>query len=434
MSVTTVFIAFLVSVAVLVIGLPVAAVLAGIGIAGGLASLGPRFVDSMGSVIWGVQNENLLTAIPMFILLGEILLRSGLADRMYVGLSVWLSRLPGGLLHSNIGGCALFAATCGSSVATAATIGTVALPALEQRGYDRARSLGSIAAGGTLGILIPPSVAMLIYGSLTNNSVGQLFIAGIIPGVLLSASFMVYIALSAKLAGETRSPEPRVPLATKLKKSIDLVPPLIIFGVVMGSLYLGLATPTESASLGVVIALVLAGIFGRFDWAMLKHCFRQTAVLTGTIILIICGAFILNVTLSLLGIPQAMTKVIAAVSIDPTTIVLILIVFYLILGCFLEVLSMQVTTIPIVYPIATAVGIDPIWLGVFIVLMSELAMITPPVGMNLYVVQSIRRDGGPIGDVIRGVIPYVFIMIAFTILLWFVPQLALWLPRTMVAG
>ena len=162
MSITIVLTAFLVSVAILVIGLPVAAVLAGIGVAGGLASLGPRFVDSMGSVIWGVQNENLLTAIPMFILLGEILLRSGLADRMYVGLSVWLSRLPGGLLHSNIGGCALFAATCGSSVATAATIGTVALPALEQRGYDRARSLGSIAAGGTLGILIPPSVAMLI--------------------------------------------------------------------------------------------------------------------------------------------------------------------------------------------------------------------------------------------------------------------------------
>ena len=433
MSVTTVFIAFLVSVAVLVIGLPVAAVLAGIGIAGGLASLGPRFVDSMGSVIWGVQNENLLTAIPMFILLGEILLRSGLADKMYVGLSVWLSRLPGGLLHSNIGGCALFAATCGSSVATAATIGTVALPALEQRDYDRARSLGSIAAGGTLGILIPPSVAMLIYGSLTNNSVGQLFIAGIIPGILLSGSFMLYIALSAKLFGEARAPEPLIPLAVKLQKSVDLIPPLIIFGVVMGSLYLGLATPTESASLGVVIALVLAGTFGRLDWTMLMHCFRQTAVLTGAIILIICGAFILNVTLSLLGIPQAMTRMIAALSIDPTTLVMILIVFYLILGCFLEVLSMQVTTIPIVYPIAMAVGIDPIWLGVFIVLMSELAMITPPVGMNLYVVQSIRRDGGPIGDVIRGVVPYVFIMIAFTILLWFVPQLATWLPRTMVA-
>ena len=212
------------------------------------------------------------------------------------------------------------------------------------------------------------------------------------------------------------------------------MPPLIIFGVVMGSLYLGLATPTESASLGVVIALVLARLFGRLDWAMLMHCFRQTAILTGTIILIVCGAFILNVTLSLLGVPQAMTRLIASLSIEPTAFIFVLIVFYLILGCFLEVLSMQVTTIPIVYPIATALGIDAIWLGVFIVLMSELAMITPPVGMNLYVVQSIRSDGGPIMDVIRGIVPYVFIMLTFTVLLWFVPELVLWLPRTMVGG
>jgi C4-dicarboxylate transporter, DctM subunit len=203
---------------------------------------------------------------------------------------------------------------------------------------------------------------------------------------------------------------------------------------VMGSLYLGLATPTESASLGVVIALVLARLFGRLDWDALLHCFRQTAILTGTIILIICGAFILNVTLSLLGVPQKMTQLIGALSIDPFTLFVILLVFYLILGCFLEVLSMQVTTIPIVYPIATAVGIDPIWLGVFIVLMSELAMITPPVGMNLYVVQSIRSDGGSINDVIRGIIPYVFIMVAFTFFIWFVPEVVLWLPRSMVGG
>jgi C4-dicarboxylate transporter DctM subunit len=433
MGITGASIGFLLGVAILVIGLPVAAVLAGLGVAGGLAALGPQVINSLGSVIWGVQNENLLTAIPLFILLGEILLRSGLADRMYIGLSAWLARLPGGLLHSNIGGCALFAATCGSSVATAATIGTVALPALEQRGYDRAKSLGSIAAGGTLGILIPPSIAMLIYGSLTNNSVGQLFIAGIIPGILLSGSFMVYIAASDLMRGERVTEKP-IALAEKLRRSVDLIPPFIIFGVVMGSLYLGFATPTESAAIGVIIALVLAGIFGHLDGQMLLQCFRQTAVLTGTIILIICGAFILNVTLSLLGIPQKLTQLIASWSIGPTTLFFILVIFYLILGCFLEVLSMQVTTIPIVYPIATAVGIDPIWFGVFIVLMSELAMITPPVGMNLYVVQSIRADGGPISDVIRGIVPYVVIMLLFTILLWYVPGIVLWLPRTMVGG
>jgi C4-dicarboxylate transporter, DctM subunit len=434
MSLLGVSTAFVVGLAVLMIGLPVAAVLAGLGVAGGLATLGMRMVNSLGNVIWGVQNENLLTAIPLFILLGEILLRSGLADRMYGALSAWLARLPGGILHSNIGGCALFAATCGSSVATAATIGTVALPALEQRGYSRAKSLGSIAAGGTLGILIPPSIAMLIYGSLTNNSVGKLFIAGVIPGILLAGSFMLYIAVSELLIGGKQQEEKSLPLREKLRLSKDLISPFVIFGVVMGSLYLGLATPTESASLGVVIALILARLFGRLDWEALLHCFRQTAILTGTIILIICGAFILNVTLSLLGVPQKMTQLITALSIDPFTLFVILLVFYLILGCFLEVLSMQVTTIPIVYPIATAVGIDPIWLGVFIVLMSELAMITPPVGMNLYVVQSIRTDGGAINDVIRGIIPYVFIMVAFTFFIWFVPEVVLWLPRSMVGG
>src|SRR5215217_1535564 len=429
MSITIVFTAFLVSVAVLVIGLPVAAVLAGIGVAGGLASLGPRFVDSMGSVIWGVQNENLLTAIPMFILLGEILLRSGLADRMYVGLSVWLSRLPGGLLHSNIGGCALFAATCGSSVATAATIGTVALPALEQRGYDPARSLGSIAAGGTLGILIPPSVAMLVYGSITNNSIGQLFIAGIIPGILLTLCFMTYIVYANwKRTGLV---EERLSFRDRLSLSRFLVPPFIIFAVVMGSLYMGWATPTESASLGVIIALGFAITVGRFDKATLHHCFRQTASITGMIILIICGSFILNVTLNFLSIPQALTKFITSLGVGPTAIIMILIVFYLILGCFLEVLSMQVTTIPIAYPIVTALGVDPIWFGVFIVLMSEIALITPPVGMNLYVVQSIRTDGGPISDVIQGVWPYVVMMLGFTVFLWFAPDVVLWLPRNM---
>src|SRR5918994_3419949 len=218
MSVYGLSASFFFGLVILLLGLPVAAVLAWLGVAGGVASLGPHMVHSIGSVIWGVQNENLLTAIPLFILLGEILLRSGLADRMYGALAAWLGQLPGGLLHANIGGCALFAATCGSSVATAATIGTVALPALEQRNYDRARSLGSLAAGGTLGILIPPSVAMLIYGSLTNNSVGKLFIAGIIPGVLLAGCFMGWIAMS-ELMGGKRISEARVSFTEKLRLS-----------------------------------------------------------------------------------------------------------------------------------------------------------------------------------------------------------------------
>jgi C4-dicarboxylate transporter, DctM subunit len=429
MAIATISTSFLLALAILLIGVPVAVVMAGMGVAGGLATVGLPMIESMGSVIWSVQNENILTAIPLFILLGEILLRSGLADKMYISLSAWLGRLPGGLLHANMSSCALFAATCGSSVATAATIGTVAIPALKERGYDMRQSLGSLAAGGTLGILIPPSVAMLVYGSITNNSIGQLFIAGVVPGILLTLLFMAYIVIvNWRRAGMV---EARLSFWDRLHLSRFLVPPFIIFTVVMGSLYLGWATPTESASLGVMIALGFALSVGRFDLTVLHHCFRQTAAITGMIILIICGSFILNVTLNFLSIPQVLTKFVTSLGVGPTEIILILIVFYLILGCFLEVLSMQVTTIPIAYPIVTALGIDPIWFGVFIVLMSEVALITPPVGMNLYVVQSIRSDGGPINDVINGVWPYVVMMLGFTVFLWYVPEVVLWLPRNM---
>jgi tripartite ATP-independent transporter DctM subunit len=429
MPLATISVSFLIALAILLIGVPVAAVMAGMGVVGGIATVGTPMIESLGSVIWSVQNENILTAIPLFILLGEILLRSGLADRMYVSLSAWLGRLPGGLLHANMSSCALFAATCGSSVATAATIGTVAIPALKDRGYDMRQALGSLAAGGTLGILIPPSVAMLVYGSITNNSIGQLFIAGVVPGILLTLLFMTYIVFANwRRAGMV---EVSLSFRERLSLSRSLVPPFIIFAVVMGSLYLGIATPTESASLGVIIALGFAVMVGHFDLAILHHCFRQTAAITGMIILIICGSFILNVTLNFLNVPQALTTFVTSLGVGPTEIILILIVFYLILGCFLEVLSMQVTTIPIAYPIVTALGVDPIWFGVFIVLMSEVALITPPVGMNLYVVQSIRTDNGSINDVIQGVWPYVVMMLGFTVFLWFVPEVVLWLPRNM---
>jgi C4-dicarboxylate transporter, DctM subunit len=429
MGIATISTSFFLALGILLIGVPVAVVMAGMGVAGGVATVGLPMIESMGSVIWSVQNENILTAIPLFILLGEILLRSGLADKMYIALSAWLGRLPGGLLHANMSSCALFAATCGSSVATAATIGTVAIPALKERGYDIRQSLGSLAAGGTLGILIPPSVAMLVYGSITNNSIGQLFIAGVVPGILLTLLFMTYIVIANwRRAGMV---EARLSLRDRLHLSRFLIPPFIIFTVVMGSLYLGWATPTESASLGVMIALGFAITVARFDLTVLHHCFRQTASITGMIILIICGSFILNVTLNFLSIPQVLTKFVTSLGVGPTEIILILIVFYLILGCFLEVLSMQVTTIPIAYPIVTALGIDPIWFGVFIVLMSEVALITPPVGMNLYVVQSIRSDNGPINDVINGVWPYVVMMLGFTVFLWYVPEVVLWLPRNM---
>ena len=422
--------AFVLMIGLMLVGIPIAVAMLLIGVGGGFLAYGMPFLNSMATVIWGVGNESLLTAIPLFVLLGELLLRSGIADRMYVALSAWLARMPGGLLHTNIGCCALFAATSGSSVATAATIGTVALPSLHQRGYSMRDALGSLAAGGTLGILIPPSVNMIVYGSLTNNSIGKLFIAGVIPGILLTLCFMVYIFVSHALRGASVR-ERQVALAERLRLLVNLVPPVVVFGVVMGSIYTGLATATESAALGVVIALALVWWRGRLSLALLSNCFQQTARISGMILLIIATAFVLNVTISLTGVADQLTKWVTSFGLSGMQMLFALIVFYLILGMFMDVLSMQVATIPLTYPIVTALGVDPIWYGIFIVLMCELGLITPPVGMNLFVVHGIRPDQGGIEDAIWGALPYAVIMIAFTVFLMYVPQVALWLPAKM---
>jgi tripartite ATP-independent transporter DctM subunit len=430
MNVMVIGVAFFAMLGMMLVGMPIAVSMALVGIVGGIAAYGAPFMDSIAPVVWGVQNENLLTSIPLFVLLGELLLRSGIADRMYVALSAWLGRMPGGLLHTNIGSCALFAATSGSSVATAATVGTVALPSLMKRGYSMRQSLGSLAAGGTLGILIPPSVNMIVYGSLTNNSIGKLFIAGIIPGLLLTGFFMVWIWISSVMSGEVKREE-HVPLAERIRSLQYLVPPLVVFGIVMGSLYFGIATAAESAALGVMAALAFTWQSGRLNLELLRTCFISTARISGMILLIITAAFILNLAISLTGVAEAMTKWVAGLGLSATGLILALIVFYLVLGMFMDVLSMQVATIPVTYPIAVALGVDPIWFGIFIVLMCELGLITPPVGMNLFVVHGIRPDKGGIEDAIWGALPYAAIMILFTLLLIAVPQLVTWLPAHM---
>jgi tripartite ATP-independent transporter DctM subunit len=430
MNLLVIAIAFAAMLGMMLLAMPIATSMAAVGIVGGIAAYGVPFMDSIAPVVWGVQNENLLTSIPLFVLLGELLLRSGIADRMYVALSAWLGRLPGGLLHTNIGSCALFAATSGSSVATAATVGTVALPSLQRRGYPMRASLGSLAAGGTLGILIPPSVNMIVYGSLTNNSIGKLFIAGIIPGLLLTGCFMLWIAVSSLASGKAMR-EPKVPLGERVRSLVHLIPPMVVFGIVMGSLYFGIATAAESAALGVIAALGFVAQTGKLSWALLRNCFISTARVSGMILLIIVAAFILNLTISLTGVAESMTKWVAGLGLSATGLILALIVFYLVLGMFMDVLSMQVATIPITYPIAVALGVDPIWFGIFIVLMCELGLITPPVGMNLFVVHGIRPDKGGIQDAIWGALPYAAIMIAFTLLIMAFPQIVTWLPKNM---
>ena len=430
MNVTYILIAFGLMLGMMLLGLPIAVAMAGVGIVGGLLAYGMPFIDSIAPVLWGVHNDNLLTAVPLFVLMGELLLRSGIADRMFGALAAWLGRLPGGLLHTGIGCSALFAATSGSSVATAATVGTVALPSLHKRGYRMDMSLGAIAAGGTLGILIPPSVNMIIYGSLTDTSIGKLFIAGILPGLLLTGCFMLFVMGHALLTGSTIREE-KVPLAQRLRLLKDLIPPAVVFFIVMGSLYTGLATTTESAALGVVTSVFFACHSGKLNWTLLQHCFVQTAKTSGMILLIITAAFILNLAISLTGVAEAMTTWVTSFGLSTTQMLLALVVFYFVLGMFMDVLSMMVATIPITFPIVTHLGVDPVWFGIFIVLMCELGMITPPVGMNLFVVHGIRPDKGSIRDAMMGAVPYVIIMLVFVLLIIVFPGIVSWLPSKM---
>ena len=430
MNVSFILMGFAGMLGMMLLGLPIAVAMAMVGILGGMLAYGTPFIDSIAPVVWGVHNDNLLTAIPMFVLMGELLLRSGIADRMFRSLAAWLGRLPGGLLHTNVGCSALFAATSGSSVATAATIGTVALPSLHKRGYPMHLSLGSIAAGGTLGILIPPSVNLIVYGSLTDTSIGKLFIAGIVPGLLLTACFMGFIAIHS-LATGTSIREEHVPLGERVRLLKDLVPPAVVFLIVMGSLYTGLATTTESAALGVVASLLFAWSSRKLTWPLLQHCFVQTAKTSGMILLIITAAFILNLAISLTGVAEVMTAWVTSFGLSQAQLLIVLVAFYLVLGMFMDVLSMMVATIPVTFPIVTALGVDPVWFGIFIVLMCELGLITPPVGMNLFVVHGIRPDRGGIRDAIVGALPYVIILIAFTMLLIALPGIATWLPGQM---
>lgn len=383
---------------------------------------------AIGEVSWGTSNEFLLVAVPLFIMLGEILLRSGLAERMYNAMSLWLSWLPGGLMHANIGASALFAATSGSSVATAATVGTVALPQIEKQKYNEPLFLGSLAAGGTLGILIPPSINLVIYGVLTNTSVPKLYLAGIIPGLSMAALFIAAIALACIIKPEWGGKKISATWAARLASLVHLIPPLGIFALVVGSIYAGIATPTEAAALGVVGALILAAFSGRLSLRMLKESFEGTMKSTAMIMLIILGAAFLNFIMSGIGLTSAITGAITNLGVSPTVMLLVLVVFYLVLGCFMETLSMMITTIPIVAPVMIALGYDPIWLGITIIVLIEVALITPPVGLNLFVVQSLRTSGS-MNDVMLGSFPFVLMLLGMVFLLAVFPDIALWLPR-----
>ncbi len=383
---------------------------------------------AMGELAWSSSNEFLLVAIPMFIMLGEILLRAGFAERMYGAMALWLSWLPGGLMHANIGASTLFAATSGSSVATAATVGTVSVPQIKRYGYNEPLFLGSIAAGGTLGILIPPSINLVIYGVLTNSSVPKLYLAGIIPGLMLAGLFMLTVIVACVIKPAWGGQPVKATWGERFRSLQHLLPPLGIFFLVVGSIYAGLATPTEAAALGVVGALVLAAFSRKLSIRMLRDALEGTMKATAMIMLIVIAAGFLNFVMSATGLTDTLTKTISGLGLSPAMMILVVVLFYVVLGCFMETLSMMIVTIPIVAPVMIALGFDPIWLGILIILMVETALITPPVGMNLFVVHSIRKSGS-MNAVIVGSLPFVGALFLMVALLAIFPDIALWLPR-----
>ena len=409
------------------LAIPVAAILGVLGL-----SLNAEFSSmplwrAMGEVSWNASTEYMLVAIPLYILLGEIFLRTGIAEDMYAALSKWVSWLPGGLMHANIASCTLFAATSGSSVATAAPIGTLALPQQKKYGYNERMFLGSIAAGGTLGILIPPSINMIIYGVLTNASIPQLYVAAVLPGIILAVLFSATIFLRSRFSSDwTREVVVRASWEERLRSLKYLLPPLFICLVIIGSIYSGLATPTESAGLGVVAVMILALARRNLNWPMLAVAFESTMRTTGMIMLIIIFAYVLNFVLSGVGLTGEVNSFMTNLGLSPLATILAVVAFYLVLGCFMETLSMMIATIPIVAPVVFAAGYDPIWFGVVMMILVELAMITPPIGVNLYVVQGIRQSGD-ISDVIIGVTPFILAMLVLIGLLIAFPQIAMFL-------
>jgi tripartite ATP-independent transporter DctM subunit len=387
-------------------------------------------VSAIGSIVWNTGNSYILIAIPLFLLMGELILRSGVSLYFYRGVGVLLERLPGGLYHANIGACALFAAICGSSVATAATIGTVAIPELLRRGYDRTLLFGSIAAGGTLGILIPPSIPMILYGALVSESVPKLFMAGMLPGLALALVFSTYIAIRAladpRLAPGHKERAPR----RDLREAIHVVPVVVLLGIVLGGIYAGTFTPTEGAAVGVAGAFAMAAIYRRLNAAVIREAVMMTVRTTGMVMLIVVSAQILSAALTFTGVSRGVSEWIYGIGLSKWTFFLALVALYIVLGCFVEGIAMIYITLPVLYPAVQRFGFDPIWFGVVLVILIELGQIHPPMGINLFTIQAIAPNSA-FSEMVIGALPFVFLILSMVGLLCLFPSIALWLPSLM---
>ena len=386
--------------------------------------------DAMAVTIWGSSSSWTLTALPLFVWMGEILFRTKLSESMFRGLAPWVDKLPGRLLHTNVIGCTIFAAVSGSSAATCATIGKISLPELERRGYPKGISLGSLAGAGTLGLLIPPSIIMIVYGVTAEVSIAKLFIAGILPGLMLAGLFSLYLmAWSLIHPDQVPKPTEQLSLRQKLSESRHLIPVIVLIGTVLGSIYAGIATATEAAALGVVGALLLSAGQGSLNWQNFSDALLGATRLYCMIALILAGAAFLSLSMGYIGLPRNLAEFIGGLGLSPFALILLLMAFYILLGCFLDGISMIVLTMGVLLPTVQAAGIDLLWFGVFVVIVVEMAQITPPVGFNLFVLQGMT--GRQLTEIARHALPFFLLMCAMVLLLWWFPGIATWLPGKM---
>jgi tripartite ATP-independent transporter DctM subunit len=418
--------------------------LLGSGVWIGLALLGVAFVgmelfttrpvgDAMMTIIWRSASSWSLTALPLFIWMGEVLFRTRLSEDIFKGLAPWVARLPGGLLHTNIVGCMVFAAVSGSSAATLTTVGKMSVPELRRRNYPENAVIGTLAGAATLGLMIPPSLTLIVYGVTINESITKLFIAGIVPGLVLGLMFMGYVAIYSKLSPAYRpDPEPRMTFTEKLRNSAFLIPVMLLIGLVIGSMYLGFATPTEAAAFGVIGALTLAAVQRSLSWESFTASLMGATRTSAMIALILSGAAFLSLSMGFTGLPRSLAEWIGSLDLSRFQLLMALLVFYIVIGCFLDGISSVVLTMAVVEPLIRQAGIDFIWFGIFIVVVVEMAQITPPIGFNLFVMQGMT--GHEMNTIARAAFPMFLIMVAMVFVLIAFPDLATWLPENMRAS
>jgi C4-dicarboxylate transporter DctM subunit len=386
--------------------------------------------DAMSITIWGAASSWTLTALPLFVWMGEILFRTKLSESMFRGLAPWVNALPGRLLHTNILGSTIFAAVSGSSAATCATIGKMSIPELTKRGYPPEKIVGSLGGASTLGLLIPPSIIMIVYGVAAEVSIAKLFVAGVLPGLMLAALFSGHLMVWALLnPDKVPLSDTRMTLAQKLNESRHLIPVILLIGGVIGTIYTGIATATEAAAVGVVGALVLSAAQGSLNWITFRDSLLGATRLYCMIALILAGAAFLTLSMGYIGLPRHLAEFVTGLQLSPAVLLIAIALFYIVLGCFLDGISMIVLTMGVLLPTVTAAGIDLIWFGIFVVIVVEMAQITPPVGFNLFVLQGMTQR--EITWIARVCMPYFFIMVLALLLLWWFPQIVSWLPSRM---